>query len=257
MFSVGARPFNSRRRQLYGGWAANIDANTDEATALAGWDASPAAFVQDTKWASMAERYAFDPDERDLASTIREYSKGYLSGKRTAAKNGDGTAMSWLDRYNKANKVIRSPFKMSSLSASQKDAIWSRFKNMAWNPAGLTNAERMFLQLSNRAPFGRSPTLPEGVAVPGLTDFVDDDLMYTRPGRLSAAQRRYLGRARRGELLDPTDYARNMAVQAYRSAISNGANAQAALAIAQSVAGANNAANVPVWIQQSLPPQVQ
>lgn len=256
MFSVGATPFNSRKRQLYGGWASGVNAASTEAAVLKSWEDSPAQFVRDTKWASMAERYAFDPDDRDNAVRIRGFSKGFLSAKRAAAKTGDGAALSWLSGYNSANRLIRSPYKMSSLSPTAKDAIWAKFQGLAWNPQGLADADRMFLQLANRAPFGSAPTLPRGVDVPLLDEFVDEELNYYRPGKLAPATRRLLGQARRGNVtltsesnMQLRNQAKTAALAAFQTAKAGGANDQLAFNIASQAAGPAYAQYVANWLQ--------
>ena len=254
MFSVGASPFNSSSRQLYGGWASNVKADTTVKQAVTGWEADPTAFVQDTKWASMAERYALDPDDRDLAAKIRVYSKGFLSGKRKLAKDGNGAALTWLAGYNGANRLIRSPYKLSSLSPEAKQLVWSRFQGLGWNPKGLADGERMFLQLANRAPFGSAPALPAGLNVDGLGDFVDAGLNYYKPGKLSAATRRLLGQARRGTVTPNADVAaqvRANTLAVYNQALANGATLDTATSLAMAAAGPAYSQFVQGWIQGS------
>lgn len=256
MFSVGATPFNSRKRQLYGGWASGVNKESTEQAAVKAWEDSPAQFVRDTKWASMAEKYAFDPDDRDNALRIRGFSKGFLSAKRAAAKSGDGAALSWLSGYNSANRLIRSPYKLSSLSPTAKDAIWAKFQGLPWNPDGLADADRMFLQLANRAPFGSAPALPRGVDVPLMDEFVDEELNYYRPGKLSSGTRRLLGQARRGNVILSSEsnlalrnQAKAAALAAYQAAKAGGGSDQLAYTIAQQAAGANYAQYVARWLQ--------
>ena len=203
MFSVGARPFNSRRRQLYGGWASGIKADTTEAQALARWDRLPDDFVADTKWASMAEKYALDPATRDIASNIRSFSKGYLAGKRELYKKGDPKGVVWIRGYNAAQKGIRSKYKLSSLSPGQKDAIWQRFVDMPFGK--LSDEQALYLQMANRAPLMAKPKLP--LDVTGSTNFVLDDPSYALPSKLDVATRTRLAQARRGPIMSKADAA--------------------------------------------------
>lgn len=203
MFSVGARPFNSRRRQLYGGWTSGIKANTTETQARARWDALADDFVADTKWASMAEKYALDPATRDIASNIRSFSKGYLAGKRDLYKKGDPSAIVWIRGYNAAQKGIRSKYKLSSLSPGQKDAIWQRFVDMPFGK--LTDEQALYLQMANRAPLMASPKLP--LDVTGSSNFVLDDPSYALPTKLDVGTRTRLSQARRGPIVPAYDAA--------------------------------------------------
>ncbi len=197
MFSVGARPFNSRRRQLYGGWTTPLKANTSEADALARWNGKAADFVADTKWASMAEKYALDPATRDIASNIRALSKGFLAGKRKKFKEGDDAAVMWIRGYNAAQKGIRSKYKLNALTAAQKDAIWDNFVDIPFG--NLSDGNALYLQLANRAPLMAQPKLP--IEVAGASDFILSDPSYKLPSKLDVTTRTRLANARRGNIL--------------------------------------------------------
>ena len=197
MFSVGASPYNSRKRAVYGGWAPN---NLPDADAFGrAWDTAPLDYVQDVKWADLAQKYAYLPAELDRAAIIRDAAKGVLKLKREAAKGGDRDAVIWMDGYKKAMKNLRSPFTASRLSYANRDAIWSAFQKMPWSDK-FTDSQRLWLAMAKNAPYGAAPGLPAGTNfgdLPGVNTFVTQR-SYSRPAKLGSDTRKMLALARRG-----------------------------------------------------------
>lgn len=226
MFSLAAKPFNSKRRQLYGGWTTALNANSTLDNS--GWQNDGAKYFRDTKWASMAEKYATDPRDRDLAATIRSLSKGVLKSVRTRARAGDGGALGWLADYNRAAKNTRSKLRMSSLPSAKRSAVWRKFLSTPWND-NFDNNTKLWLTMANRAPYGAAPTLPQGYAVPDVDDFVSG-LAYAPPSKLTLETRRALARARSGTY---ETYLR--ALSAFNDNIMGGMDVPVALAAARRI----------------------
>ena len=204
MFSVGASPFNSRGRQIYGGWAAAARAGMKPEDLQAGYRGDALNFFKDSKWASMAERYSLNPADRELASLIRKASNGVLKAARQQAKNGDMAAVRWLMAYNSAAGKVRNKYRLSSLSPTQRQAIFNRFASIPWNNTddGQPDSLRMWFAMANRAPFERIPAIPEGIgAVPDTANFVLQNPAYALPAKLSATEKLALARARYGDAL--------------------------------------------------------
>lgn len=197
MFSVGASPFNSRKRAVYGGWAPNVFPGAAGYSSY--WDTRPTQYVQDVKWADLAQKYAYLPGDIDRASLIREAAKGLLKAKRAKAKEGDDAAVLWLDGYRKAMKNLRSPYVASRLSYTNRDKIWKAFQDLDWNDE-FTDSQRLWLAMAKNAPYGATPGLPDGVnfgALPGVDTFVTAR-SYAKPSKLSSDTRKLLALARRG-----------------------------------------------------------
>lgn len=197
MFSVGASPYNSRRRAVYGGWTPNSLPDADAYGRT--WDTKPLDYVQDVKWADLAQKYAYLPGELDRAAIIREAAKGVLKLKREAAKGGDRDAVIWMDGYKKAMKNLRSPYTASRLSYANRDSIWKAFQNMPWDDK-FTDSQRLWLAMAKNAPYGAAPGLPAGTdfgTLPGVETFVTKR-SYSRPAKLASDTRKMLALARRG-----------------------------------------------------------
>ena len=198
MFTRRASPFNSTARQLYGGWSTTATAKTPVASLQGTWDASAPLFLQDTKWANMAERYSMDPDDRAIASAIKAASKGYLKRMRAEAKRGTPSAMGWVARYNAAAKLVRNPYRLTGLSPAQRHAVFTKFKSISWDPAGLSDSNRLFLSMANRAPFQSAPNLPDGIQVDGMGNFITGNAGYALPIAMDTAEKKRLAIARHG-----------------------------------------------------------
>ena len=231
-------------RQLYGGWATAV---TPQSTyASTGWDADGAQYYKDTKWASMAEKYALDPAERDLASHIRVLSKDVLKNKRAAAKAGDLTAASWLAGYNRAAKNIRSKMRLPHISWQNKESVWNTFKDLAWND-DYDDGTKAWFALASRAPYISAPAI-EGVAPAEAARFVAASNAYELPSKLSVDTRRLLSLARRGRAISPQTLESGLTATqqaVYNAAVANGASPQAATIIANTVGQTWNQARVP------------
>lgn len=124
MFSVGASPFNSRSRQLYGGWALN--------------DAGDNVWGQ-KQYYTMSARYNPNGDERRAA---REWLKAYKEAvkdnparKRAVRRLGKPY---WVDAI------------LPGMSAAQKQGIWN-----AWlqTPFSTTKANQIMSRLLRKAPY--------------------------------------------------------------------------------------------------------
>lgn len=128
MFSVGASPFNSRSRQLYGGWT------LDEA----GRD--PWAMRQ---WYLMSSKYNPDENERKTARAwLRAYRELPLGTRKAFTKEG-------RKYWNLAIKP--------GLSAEQKQAIWDLWQA---TPLSDSNPTTQFVSsLLRHAPFPSTRSL--------------------------------------------------------------------------------------------------
>lgn len=197
MFSVGASPFNSRKRAVYGGWAPNP---YDTAKAYREfWGGEPEEYVQDVKWADLAQKYAYLPADLDRAKLIREAAKNVLKTVRAKAKQNDQNALYWMARYRKAMKNLRSPFIASRLGTDARDKIWNAFQKLDWSD-DFDDSQRLWLAMAKNAPYGAAPALPAGVnfgTLPGIDTFVTKR-SFSKPSKLSADTRRLLALARRG-----------------------------------------------------------
>lgn len=233
MFSVASSPYNSLPRQLYGGWTTNITPDTADATA-AGWNADGSQYFQDTKWASMAEKYATDPGTRDLAAHIRAISKNVLKNKRALAKAGDASALGWVAAYNAAAKNTRSKLRLPPLSYASKNTIWNKFRNLRWND-DFSDPTRAWFALASRAPYISAPTVP-GLAPADIKPFVTSSASYALPEKMSLSTRELLALARSGNAIGTAEAASQAAAQAYAAALATpGGNAMIATQIARSI----------------------
>lgn len=152
MFSVGARPFNSTRRQLYGGWTAGAAMNN--LWALRAWN-------------EMSAKY-----NPDAAEKLR--SKEWLKAYRLLPKDyRKGVSASGRPYWNKAIKP--------RLSDEAKAAIWH-----AWEAIPLTTDDGLAQYRSNlfrRAPYppirvlNTYPyvTAPRSMKIEGMADLGDGD----------------------------------------------------------------------------------
>lgn len=240
MFSVTSSPYNSLPRQLYGGWTTEITPNTADSTA-AGWDDDGSQYFQDTKWASMAEKYATDPGTRDLAAHIRAISKGVLKNKRELAKTGDADALGWLAAYNAAAKNTRTKLRLPPLSYASKNAIWKKFQDLKW--ANFNDPTKAWFALASRAPYVSAPTVP-GLTPADVNPFVTRNATYAIPDKMSLGTRELLALARSGNAIGTAQAAAQAAAQAYATAITQGATPLAALNIARSIDPTYNPPNV-------------
>ena len=206
MFSVGASPYNSLGRQIYGGWAATSTAADTEDTLKTAFEADPVRFFKDAKWASMAEKFSLNPADRELASHIRKGSAGILKKMRQEAAKGNMAAVQWVMGYNSAAGKVRNKYRLSSLSPSQKQTIFNRFtQDVHWtdDAGGLGDNYRMWLALANRAPFESMPLLPRGIgAVPDQAAFVLPNAQYALPAKLTAEEKLALAQARYGKAME-------------------------------------------------------
>lgn len=170
MFSVGASPFNSARRQLYGGWTMDtLDGDavaraaklTDDAARWARVDAlmprAPDVYAA-SKWANLALKLAGDTATRNKAKAIREALKGYVRHKRL-------TDASWKRSYANALKHIRTDYRKPSLSGAQRDLLWRMFQNVPYGT--ITDPQRLFVSMLGSAPYTSRPRGP-------LPNFVED-----------------------------------------------------------------------------------
>lgn len=104
MFSVGARPFNSRPRQLYGGWT--IDQAGDNLWAK-------------KQFYEMSAKYNPDAEARADARTWLRMYKERAKGDKEYQK-----------MVREAGKPYWSKAVMPALSDEQKRAIWNQFETM-------------------------------------------------------------------------------------------------------------------------------
>lgn len=169
MFSVSASPFNSRRRQLYGGWAASAAYNAPSAALYQGVNLAD-DYARDAKYAAMAARFSTDPAVRASARSFRSATKGLLARQRAAAKRGDPTAIAWVKAYNAARAAWASTYTRPPLSPAQKNTIFDAFTQMSTEPDA---AQRAWLSLASRAPYTSTP------AAQGITE---DDLALLTTG---------------------------------------------------------------------------
>lgn len=179
MFSVGASPYNSRARQLYGGlaggdavsdvyggWALNLPAGSrGTADAIrAYYQANPAAYAADAKWAALAGRYSNTRADREIAKAIR------AAVKRTTVKDWKDTVADWRENYLTARRSMRPAAFRRRLTPTEKANIWKVISDTPWGVDASEN-ERMFLSLATRAPYSSAPNVPgmPARALSGLT----------------------------------------------------------------------------------------
>ena len=179
MFSVGASPYNSRARQLYGGlaggdavsdvyggWALSIPAASQGTPAAirAYYQAHPAEYAADAKWAALAGRYSNSRAERNIAKAIRE------AVKRTQVSDWKNTVQGWRQAYLDSRRAMKPTQFRRRLTPAQKASIWNTVSLMPWGDNASEN-ERMYLSLATRAPYSSAPSVPgmPGAALDGLT----------------------------------------------------------------------------------------
>lgn len=179
MFSVGASPYNSRARQLYGGlaggdavsdvyggWALSLPAGSrGTADAIrAYYQAHPAEYAADAKWASLAGRYSNTRADRTIAKAIRE------AVKRTQVKDWKDTVEGWREAYLNSRRSMKPAAFRRRFNPTDKANIWNAVSRMPWGDAASEN-ERMFLSLATRAPYSSAPVVPgmPDAALTGLT----------------------------------------------------------------------------------------
>lgn len=163
MFSVGASPYNSLDRQLFGGWT-TAGLNTADFLQAAAqrmdddrWDAvdrllpSAGAAYQAAKWANLALKYAGDVNTRQKAKAIREAMKGFVRHKRA-------TDPDWKKAYATALAHVRSPYHKPSLSSQSRDQLWRMFERLPY--AQITNPGKLFLSMLGDAPYTGRPRGP-------------------------------------------------------------------------------------------------
>lgn len=124
MFSVGASPFNSRSRQLYGGWALN-DAGDNV------WGKK--------QFYTMSARYNPNGDERRAArewlKAYKEAVRGNAARKRAVRRQGKPY---WVDAI------------LPAMSPQQKQAIWQ-----AWlqTPFSTSKPNQIMSRMVRKAPY--------------------------------------------------------------------------------------------------------
>lgn len=167
MFSVSASPFNSRPRQLYGGWTLSDIGmgdvfNTREWNNIAAqYQAAPEKLYRDSKWASMAMKYSPDPDDARRAKAIKGILKGRLATFRQDPAFKAAYALSLAGR--------RSPAKKPPLPGASKVALWRKFLDLNEDPRRLTADDLVWLSMASKAPFTAAPVFepPYRLANPG------------------------------------------------------------------------------------------
>ena len=176
MFSVSSSPYNSRSRQLwggdagsevYGGWARNIP-GADLATATQIRDyyqANPAEYAADAKWAALAARYSNSRADRIAAKAIRD------AVKRETVKNWKTNVEGWRQAYLDSRRGMRPKAFRQRLTPTQKANIWRTVGLIPWNTERTSENDRMFLSLAAHAPFSGAPVVPNmpAAALTGLT----------------------------------------------------------------------------------------
>lgn len=196
MFSVGASPYNSRARQLYGGlaggdalgdvyggFAANIPYNA--ATGLPTGDVeayykdNPAEYAQDAKWANLALRFSDKRTDRILAKAIKEKMKRDVI--KALKKDAD-----WKKKFLASRALMRPEYFRKHLTADQKGDIWAAIKAMEWGEDA-SPRDRLFLSMLSRAPYTSTPGVPAALQMQAnalkdlTTEYTNElpSLMYT------------------------------------------------------------------------------
>ena len=179
MFSVGASPYNSRARQLYGGlaggdavgdvyggWALSLPEGSrgTPAAIRAYYAEHPAQYAADAKWAALAGRYSNSRADRNVAKAIRE------AVKRTQVKAWKDASEDWRTAYLTSRRSMRPSAFRRRFTPTTKANIWNVVSRMPWGSDASEN-ERMFLSLATRAPYSSAPTVPgmPAAALDGLT----------------------------------------------------------------------------------------
>lgn len=152
MFSVSASPFNSRSRQLYGGWDPIATAADLQAPDAFYGDVAegPARYYRDRKWANLAVKYAPDEASYRTAKAILDATKNKLKQYRTVK--------AWKDAYAKVLKTRRLPYVKRPMTSAMRDAIWKNFKQI-----GIDNVQPVtneWLALASGGPYSKAPNYP-------------------------------------------------------------------------------------------------
>lgn len=150
MFSVSASPFNSRARQLYGGWAdvaAPADYRNNYQTLRAWYGQNPAAWYRDSKWANMAIKYSPNRADLALAKLIKRAGKDQMERWRAD--------QDWREGYAAALASMRSPVQRRKLTPEEKYRTWATFSQIPFeNP---TASARAWLSLATKGPYTSAP----------------------------------------------------------------------------------------------------
>lgn len=164
MFSVGASPYNSMGRQLYGGWTSpgNADLWTQIAgtaddvgrEALIDQNFNAAEIFQASKWANLAARLSTDPGERAMARVIKRALKGYVGKSRRESP-------AFRAAYAAALANVRSPWRKPPLPRTSRATLWNFFKQIPWE--GITGPQKAFISMASKAPYTVAPrsSLPD------------------------------------------------------------------------------------------------
>lgn len=165
MFSVSASPFNSRARQLYGGWAgvAAPEASRGSYQALRQYYSThPNSWYRDSKWASMAIKYSPYRNDLSLAKLIKKAGKDQMETWRGNS--------AWREGYAAAMANMRSPVQRRKMNDTEKLRTWLTFTQRVPYTRP-TAAGRTWLSLATKGPYTSPP------AVAG--DLLPADLLNT------------------------------------------------------------------------------
>lgn len=175
MFSVGATPFNSKSRQLYGGWT------------LQEAGQNPWALRQ---WHEMSAKYNASPNARRAS---REWLKAYRALPLPTRKLVNSTGRPY---WNKALK--------RALTDAQKAQIWDEWQTIPlsaddgyqqWRSAMMRHAPYPSVAAISTYPY---TTAPASVKVEGYNDLTAQDIgNYIRTAEELAADRRAARRTMR------------------------------------------------------------
>lgn len=159
MFSVSSSPYNSRARQLYGGWAnvAAPEASRGSYLTLRQYYAThPNAWYRDSKWASMAIKYSPSRDDLALAKLIKKAGKDQMEGWRSN--------LAWREGYAAAMARMRSPVTRRKMTDLEKQRTWLTFTQRV--PYGKPTAlGRAWLSLATKGPYSAPPAVT-GIDMP-------------------------------------------------------------------------------------------
>lgn len=184
MFSVGASPYNSRARQLYGGlaggdaiddvyggdaigdvyggFAATIPHSAEtglpEGDVVAYYRDNPANYAQDAKWANLALRFSPNRLERILAKAIKEKMK--RDQIKTLKQNAD-----WKKKFLAARALMRPTYFRKHLDGDQKGDIWAAIDAMKWGKRA-SDRDKLYLSMLSRAPYTSPPGVPAALNMP-------------------------------------------------------------------------------------------
>lgn len=175
MFSVGASPFNSRSRQLYGGWTLQEAGN------------NPWALRQ---WHEMSAKYNASPGARRASREwLRAYRELPLATRKLVNSSG-------RPYWNKALK--------KALTDAQKAQIWAEWQTIPlsadngyeqWRSAMMRHAPYPSVAAISTYPYA---TAPASVKVEGYRDLTAADMAnYIRTAQQLAADRRAARRTMR------------------------------------------------------------